>query len=172
MKEIDEQILREKIHNFLGYVDYLKRIYQFFKNYSENLTIVFDNLKEKKEFYCILCFINEIIKEENYSDKSFVVKKENESKTFKFIFPDKKQEIKRKLDNYFLKKSNENKKEKPDIFDYYYTSEEERKFFNESEKKIEFNNFKINYEYSFNTKENNNEDLETKLILDIITDNC
>ena len=166
-KEIDDQILKDKINNMISFIDHLKKIFQFFKKFSENLTIIFDNLKEKKEFYCLLCFIREIMKEENYFDRSFNIKREKESKTLKYRFPDKDQKAKQKLSNYFLKKTNEEKKERFFLFNYYYTSEEEQKVFDESKKMIEFNGLKINYEYS-----NTNDDDEMKLLLDVIMDNC
>ena len=172
LKDIEEKILKDKIRDLFWFINHLKKLLNFLKQYSEKLTIIFDNIKEKKEFFCLLVFIREVSREENYFDKSFSCKNKNETKNLKFRIPDKKKEAKNKLNNYFLKEQNEEGRAKYSLFNYYYTSEDEEKVFDESNKKINFDEIKLNFEYSYNINEKgNNEDSENRLLRDMIVDN-
>ena len=156
---------------FKNFNDNLKSIFNEVPQFSnELLTIMFNNIKERKEFFCLLIYLREINKKENTDEINFKINFRSRDKSKNFFFPDKDLIIKKKLDKYFLKEMNEEKKEKYSVFNYYYTSKEEIELFGEpgserdEEKRktvINFDKYRFKVEYTcYNQNKNNGE--ETK----------
>ena len=128
-------------------LNYIKSFFGNINYCTESFTIIFDNIKERKELYCILCFWKEIKIEKNYYEKKYKFK----GGKVNYIFFDKNDETKKKLANYFLKELDEEKKDQITSLNYYYTSEEEKRLFDKKPNEvINFENFKFKVEYSFN----------------------
>ena len=120
-------------------------IFKCFKN--NKITIYFNNLKERKEFYCLLCIYRVLKNDKNYDKFTLNKEPKNEIK-----IPNSK-ELRKAIEDYFLKEKNENNEEICSIFNYYYTSEEEKNLFGDygkEKEKINFegNEFEIKYEYN------------------------
>ncbi len=133
---------------------------------------MFNNIKERKEFFCLLIFLREINKKENTEEFSMKYKNrdKDKDKNFKYVFPDKDSIIKKKLDKYFLKEKNEEDKEKYSVFNYYYTSKEEIEIFGEPGSEsdevkrktvINFDKYRFKVEYTCYNQNKKNGD-ETK----------
>ena len=140
----------EQFFNDLNYI-----FKAFIKYLNEKITIIFKDIKERKEFYCLLCIIKVLIKynkEENKNDKS--LKKEytydNNKEKPKIELPNSEL-LQKDIKDYFLKEKNENDEEICSIFNYYYESEEEKNMFGEwkdgTEKKIDFEKLKFKIKY-------------------------
>ena len=152
---------------FKNFNDNLKSIFKEVPQFSnESLTIMFNNIKERKEFFCLLMYLREINKDGNTEEINFKYRE----RPIKFIFSDKEHIIKKKLDKYFLKEMNEEKKEKYSVFNYYYTSKEEIELFgepgserDEAKRKtvINFDKYRFKVEYTCYNQNKNNEE-ETK----------
>ena len=152
---------------FKNFNDNLKSIFKEVPQFSnESLTIMFNNIKERKEFFCLLMYLREINKDGNTEEINFKYRE----RPIKFIFSDKEHIIKKKLDKYFLKEMNEEKKEKYSAFNYYYTSKEEIELFgepgserDEAKRKtvINFDKYRFKVEYTCYNQNKNNEE-ETK----------
>ena len=161
----------EILRSLKTFIDDLKYIFEKITSCTNEITIVFDNIKERKQFYCLLCFLREVNKEANYYDKSFnlIIPKgdTNMEKPLRFMLPDKNGDIKRKLDKCFLKEPNEENKDQFSVLNYYYMDEEEKKLFGEENKgEVEFDGFKFKFEYS--CKSEKDEKLYDKLFNDFI----
>ena len=137
----------------------LKNIFDTFKN-SANITIKFNNIKEKKEFYCILCLLK--VKSEGKSFKKILEEKnqKNEYKENVNINLPNSDELKKILKPYFLKtkikvkddNNNNIEEEWSCVFDYYNTTEGEKKIFGDFETKlneIKFEEYQFKIEYNF-----------------------
>jgi hypothetical protein len=140
-----------KIATLKNFCDNLINVFNAFSSYSDKITIIFDNIKERKEFFCLLIFYKEINDKKNSESISFSFKEQSGS----FSFPDKDLKIRKQLYKYFIKEENEEKKDKYSIFNYYYTSPEEIQLFgkpgtekDEKNKIIEFDDLKFRVEYS------------------------
>ena len=176
MKSINEIFFKNKnaedIRIFLKYltlengqiittdiIDYLKNLgiicnnikYLFgrFHNYINEMTIIFNDIKERKQFYCLLLILDVLLKDKNNSPLKFLY----HEKEMEFKLPSQ-EEIKKKLEPYFIQKKDENNKEicSPS-FNYYYTSEKEKELFGDFDNRksqIIFEQLKFNIEYKFN----------------------
>ena len=133
----------------------LKIIFQIFeKQKKQKITIILNNIKERKEFFYLLNIIKEIKEnemKENSQKKEFKIKSKDQIKTF--IIPDFKNNL---LESYFLKEKNESNEEISSIFNYYYTSEEENALFGELGKEkveeISFEIFSVSYTFYIECK--------------------
>ena len=148
----------------------LHYIFEKIKESKNKITIKFNNIKERKEFFCTLCLLNlnrknfQFYEEENNGKKIFNSyekekdkdkEKQKEKKT-KFSLPNS-DELKKQLEPYFLKtkmKDEINKEQELScVFDYYNTSDEEKKLFGEFDEKkeeIQFLGYSFKIEYNFN----------------------
>ena len=176
MKSINEIFFKNKnaedIRFFLKYltlengqiittdiIDYLKNLgmicnnikYLFgrFHSYINEMTIIFNDIKDKKQFYCLLSIFDVLLKDKNNSLLKFLY----HEKEMEFKLPSQN-EIRKKLECYFIQKKDENNKEMlSPTFNYYYTSEEEKELFGDFENRksqIIFEQLKFNIEYKFN----------------------
>ena len=167
INEIETNEQFNQLELIIKTLNHIKSFFLTINGYTESFTIIFDNIKERKELYCILCFWREIKIEKNFLEKKF---KYRGSKV-NYMFFDKKEETKQKLSKYFLKETDEEKNEPITSINYYYTSEEEKRLFDRpNEDIINFDGFKFKVEYSFN---NNNkfdefEKIENELIIKML----
>ena len=145
------------------YVNYLKDIIDLFKKFAEAkkmIKIKFENIKQRKEFFCLLSILDIIQDKDN---KNFIEynefeekdeknkKEEKKKKEIKILNPDK---IKKKIEDYFMKEKNENNEEICSIFNYYYTSNKEKEIFGDNgkeKKSINYEGFIFDIEYKYNT---------------------
>ena len=151
MLEENQQINAEIIDyiRFLGiFFNNIKYLFDRFNKYTKNLTIIFNNIKERKQFYCLLCVLRVINDETNYINMTFSY----HDKPMGFKLPNQER-IKEKIGNYFIMKKNENDKEViSTTFNSYYTSDEEMQLFGSfenSKEEIRFERFKFKIEYKF-----------------------
>ena len=127
--------------------EHLTKLFESIKHYIEVFTLIFSDIKERKEFYCLLYFFEEFQKEENLAD--YIINKE---KKIQFFSHEKFKNLKQNLGLYFIQEQSE-LKTKDDIytvFNYYYSSEDEIKMFGEYGKEkneIKFGKYKFNVEY-------------------------
>ena len=144
------------------YVNYLKDIIDLFKKFAEAETMIkikFENIKQRKEFFCLLSILDIIQHNDNYKFIEYEYeekdeknkKEEKKKKKVNILNPDK---IKKKIENYFIKEKNENNEEICSIFNYYYTSNKEKEIFGDNgkeKKSIDYEGFKFDIEYKYNT---------------------
>ena len=107
------------IQKIISFKEHLTNLFESINNY----TLIFSDIKERKEFFCLLYFFEEFQKEENLADY----------KNIKFFSYEKFKNLKQYLGHYFIQEQSE-LKAKDDIytvFNYYYSSEDEIKMFGE-----------------------------------------
>ena len=144
----------ESFKLLMNFINNLKIIFEQIKKLNGKITFIFDTLKEKKQFYCLLIFLREINNKLDYSEKILTLTFNNNNKKFKFMVPDKNNKIRSSLINYFIEEKNENNQNVFGAFNYYYTNKEEMDLFGEGEKnkEISFDGYKFKIEYSYNNK--------------------
>ena len=116
-------------------IKYIKSTINRFENNIKKLTIIINNIKEQKEFYCLVVLLNFLINPQN-----------NDLKSSKSI-PDRKL-LDKKLCNYFMMEKNENDTKVYSEIDYYNISEEEEEMV--KNKKIRLGNFFVDVDIRFN----------------------
>ena len=116
-------------------IKYIKSTINRFENNIKKLTIIINNIKEQKEFYCLVVLLNFLINPLN-----------NDLKSSKSI-PDRKL-LDKKLCNYFMMEKNENDTKVYSEIDYYNISEEEEEM--AKNKKIRLGNFFVDVDIRFN----------------------
>jgi len=143
-----ESIQPNQYNDMRKIILFKEHLTKLFKSINhEKFTLIFSDIKERKEFYCLLYFFEEFQKEENLADYAI-----NQEKKIKFFSHEKFKNLKQNLGLYFIQEQSE-LKTKDDIytvFNYYYSSEDEIKIFGEcgnEKNKIEFGKYKFNVEY-------------------------
>ena len=129
-------------------MDYFRNYYKMFNCFEENikeLVIIINNIRELKEFYCILSLYKVIMDKKNWIKEKVIVN--NNQKDIEL--PNKKI-IEREIGAYFLKDINEDEKEVYSEFNYYYSSQGEIKML--ENKKFEINGYKYYFECQFNNQ--------------------
>ena len=116
-------------------IKYIRLTLERFEKNIKKLCIIINNIKEQKEFYCLVVLLNFLINPQN-----------NDIKSSKSI-PDKKV-LEKKLCNYFTMEKNENDTKMYSELDYYSTSQEEETMI--KTKKITLGNFEVNVDIKFN----------------------
>ena len=116
-------------------IKYIRLTLERFEKNIKKLCIIINNIKEQKEFYCLVALLNFLINPQN-----------NDVKSSKSI-PDKKL-LEKKLCNYFTMEKNENDTKMYSELDYYSTSQEEETMI--KTKKITLGNFEVNVDIKFN----------------------
>ena len=166
MSEIESFDQSNMLELIVNTANYIKSFFTTINNYTESFTIILDNIKERKELYCILCFWSEIKIEKNFIERKYKYR----GGSVKYMFFDKNFETKKKLNNYFIKELNEEKNDQISSLNYYYTSDEERRLFEKKpNEEINFNDFKFKVEYSFNNNPEF-EKLENELIIKFLNE--
>ena len=116
-------------------IKYIRLTLERFEKNIKKLCIIINNIKEQKEFYCLVVLLNFLINPQN-----------NDVKSSKSI-PDKKV-LEKKLCNYFTMEKNENDTKMYSELDYYSISQEEETMI--KTKKITLGNFEVNVDIKFN----------------------
>ena len=154
---LNENITTVNKSDFEDYLEPLKLIFNnllivfdLFQTLKNPLKVKIESIKERKEFYCLLC-VYDILKNEGIKTQEYQQKENNNKK----IYLKKKAEFKNKLELYFMKDKNENNEDVYCVFNYYYTSDNEQKIFGDfKDKEITYTenntNFKCKLEYSKN----------------------
>ena len=113
--------------------DFLKIIEDFCRSLEnffyvlekEKITIILNDIKDRKEFFCLLNLLK-AIKEDCHDKRIFKFTDKGGIKEEKYTIPN----FSGLFGPYFLKEKNEEEdKEFSSVFNYYYTSEEENKLF-------------------------------------------
>ena len=124
----------------------LRNIFYYLRKYIKETTLIFNNIKEIKEFYCLMCIVRVIQDKNNYDNLEFSY----HDRPINFMFP-KKNLIMEKIGPYYLETKNENDKNVFSVFNYYYRSDEEKEIFGDyKKKKIIIDNYIFGTEYEFN----------------------
>ena len=114
----------KKKKTLMEYFIRFKKIFECFKNNIKKLTIIINNIKELKEFYCTLCVLRVLVKPENWIKEEVSVQG-SKIKDIAIKLPSKKK-IENEIENYFIKEKNEEGKECYSEINYYYSSFEEK----------------------------------------------
>ena len=114
----------EKKKTLMEYFIRFKKIFECFKNNIKKLTIIINNIKELKEFYCTLCVLRVLVKAENWIKEEVSVQG-SKNRDIAIELPSKKK-IENEIENYFIKEKNEEGKECYSEINYYYSSFEEK----------------------------------------------
>ena len=146
-KDLSSEIT-EYLKNVKVFFDNLKKTFKYLRENIKEITIIINNLKERKEFYClmqVLMFVDE------NSDINYTYNYHGNKNS---IFLPDKEELRKKIQDYFLKEQNEDEKEILSVYNYYYTSDEEKNYFGEiGEKKninnCAFGNYHFNIEFNY-----------------------
>ena len=137
----------EYIKNFGMFLDNVKYLFDRLNKYG-NIIIVFHNIKERKEFYCLICILMVILNEKNFEEKKYYL----HEREMKFRLPSQT-ELKKKIGPYFIKKIDENEEKIcSTVFNYYYTCDEEQEIFGDFENRktdINFGIYKFKIDYKF-----------------------
>ena len=142
------------IQKIILFKEHLTNLFESLNNYINDFTIIFTDIKERKEFYCLLCFFEEIQNEDNLTDYTILIEKANIKEKIKitFLSNEKFKNLKKNLGLYFIQEKSEIKgmDDVYTIFNYYYSSENEIKMFGEFGKEkneIKFGKYKFKVEY-------------------------
>ena len=142
------------IKKIKSFKEHLTKLFEILNN--DKFTIIFSDIKEIKEFYCLLNFFEEMENNDNFIDYELSKSKERIS----FLSSDNFKNLKKNLGLYFLYEKSELKQEDNffTVFNYYYSSEDERNMFGEygkeENKKIQLGKYIFIIEY-FDNSENN-----------------
>ena len=141
------------VNNIKEYAIEIKKIFDFFKN--KKITIKFENIKERKEFYCLLLIL-EVIYEKNTQKVVYAEDtKEKHPRKIELFVPNQSQIIKN-IKGYFLQEKNEYNQDISSIFNYYYTSDKEKEIFGDygqEKKEINFKDLKFSIKYDYDTSD-------------------
>ncbi len=124
----------------------LRNIFDYLRKYIKETTLIFYDIKEIKEFYCLMCIVRLIQNKNNFENLEFIY----HERPIKFMFP-KKSVIMEKIKPYYLETKNENDINVLSVFNYYYRSDEEKEIFGDYKmKKIIIDDYIFGTEYEFN----------------------
>ena len=152
-KRKEFELSDNEIQYFSDYADFFTNLKQLFLLINGKITIIINNIIELKELYCLIHLSFECWSSKTYKEKETKVPKEIEIKI-------PRDWINKKIEKYFVKEYNEDNKFAYTIFNYYYESEEEKKFFgglkdNKADKKFKideiktFDDIKFEIEYNY-----------------------
>ena len=148
--EIDQNQFKN-IQRIISFKEHLTKLFESLKNDKKAFTIIFSDIKERKEFYCLLYFFEEMQNESNFTEYTLTKTKDK----ITFLSYDKLKILKQNLGLYFIKEKSELKQEDDfyTVFNYYYSSEDEIKMFgeygkeNKVNKEIKFGDYIFKIEY-------------------------
>ena len=132
-----------------AFFDNLKITFKYLEENIKEITIIINNIKERKEFYCLMK-VFELV-EDGKSDINYKYKYHGNDNII--ILPDK-EKLKENLKKYFLIEQNEDEKDILSVYNYYYISDDEKDKFGDvgKKKKIEkcaFGNNHFNIEFKY-----------------------
>ena len=128
---------------------FLKITFKYLEENIKEITIIINNIKERKEFYCLMK-VFELV-EDGKSDINYKYKYHGNDNII--ILPDK-EKLKENLKKYFLIEQNEDEKDILSVYNYYYISDDEKDKFGDigEKKKIEkcaFGNIHFNIKFKY-----------------------
>ena len=144
---------KDKIDLCLKAYDSIKNIFLFLTKSKSKTTFIINNIKERKEFYILLCIYDVISKNDKKCEKIMIRAGKQNDKQITINFYEDTQIFKEILEKHFLKTINEENEDVYSKINYYYISEEEIEIFGEPGKekqKISFKDFNFKIEYSNN----------------------
>ena len=153
--EIENKDLSTEITDYLNNVksffENLKKTFKYLGENMKEITIVINNVKERKEFYCLMKVFEFI--EDGKSYKTYTYKYHGNNNN-SIILPNK-EELKKRIQDYFLKEYNEDEKEILSVYNYYYNkNDDEKEKFGEigvekNIKNCKFGSFTFNIEFKY-----------------------
>ena len=146
---------KKSIQRIISFKEHLTKLFKSLNNDKKEFTIIFSDIKERKEFYCLLKFFEEMQNNNNFKDYEISKQKEK----IKFLSSEKFKTLKQNLGHYFYQEKSELKQNDDfyTVFNYYYSSEDERNMFGEYGKEkdeIKFGKYKLKIEYLDNSEGN------------------
>jgi hypothetical protein len=143
----------KNIKKIILFKDHLTKLFENLNNDKKEFTIIFSDIKERKEFYCLLNFFEVMQSKNNFIDYQLSKSKD----TINFLSSDNFKILKKNLGLYYIHEKSELKQEDTffTVFNYYYSSEDEIKMFGEYGKEkneIQFGKYKFKIEYLDNTE--------------------
>ena len=152
-KDLSGEII-EYLKNVKVFFDNLKNTFEYLRKNIGEITIIINSVKERKEFYCLMQVLM-YVERESYKNYSYKYHGRSDS-----INLPNKEELKKRIQDYFLKEQNEDEIEILSVYNYYYTSDDEKGHFGEigNEEKIKIcefgeNKFKFKFNIEFNYKD-------------------
>ena len=143
------------MRRIISFKEHLTKLFESLNNDKKEFTIIFSDIKERKEFYCLLNFFEEMQNKNNLIDYNLAKQKEK----IKFLSSDKFKILKQNLGLYYIQEKSELKQNDDfyTLFNYYYSSEDEKEIFGEYGKEkneIKFGKYKFKIEYLDNSEGN------------------
>ena len=147
-KDLSSEII-DYLKNVKAFFDNLKITFKYLEENIKEITIIINNIKERKEFYCLMK-VFELV-EDGKSDINYKYKYHGNDNII--ILPDK-EKLKENLKKYFLIEQNEDEKDILSVYNYYYISDDEKDKFGDigEKKKIEkcaFGNIHFNIKFKY-----------------------
>ena len=135
--------IHKYLRNLESFFFSFKNLFVRFKKYIKKITIRLNNIKELKEFYCMLI----VLKYDQEEIQLTHIGKDTKS-TYMLL---NQAQLKKELECHFLKTKNENDEEVcSGVLNYYYISKEEKDlFWGFNKKEITLNDYKFTIEYKF-----------------------
>jgi len=101
-----------------SFFDILKKAFKCLKDNMKETAkiIVINNIKERKEFYFLMQALMFLEDEKSFKKYSYLYHESHIS-----ILIPKREELRKKIQEYFLKEQNEDGKEILSLYNYYYT---------------------------------------------------
>ena len=148
-KDLSTEIT-EYLKSVKAFFDNMKKTFKYLGENMKEITIEINNVQERKEFYCLMKVLEFI---DGKSEIKYSYKYHDNGNS---IFLPDKEELKKKIQDYFLKEQNEDENEILSVYNYYYTSDEEKDCFGEIGEEKDGKNCKFgefNFKIKFNYKD-------------------
>ena len=136
-EEKEKQVSKENADKKLILMEYFKNYSKIFNSFKQNikrLTVILNDIKELKEFFCIISLYKVIMDEKNWFKEILIA---NNKK--KEVSLPNKEKIEKEIGSYFLKDKNEKENEVYSEFNYYFSHPAEKNLL--MNKKIEINDY-------------------------------
>ena len=110
--------MNDYLKSVKSFCDILKKTFKCLKDNMKEITkiIVINNVKERKEFYYLMQVLMFVEDEKSFKKYSYLYHESHNS-----ILLPKREELRKKMQEYFLKEQNEDGKEILSVYNYYYT---------------------------------------------------
>ena len=109
--------MNDYLKSVKSFCDILKKTFKCLKDNMKEITkiIVINNVKERKEFYYLMQVLMFVEDEKSFKKYSYLYHESHNS-----ILLPKREELRKKMQEYFLKEQNEDGKEILSVYNYYY----------------------------------------------------
>ena len=121
-KDLSTEII-DYLNNVKSFFDNLKKTFIYLSKNMEEITIVINNAKERKEFYCLMKVFEFVEDGKSYIKYTYRYHGNNNNS---IILPNK-EELRKRIQDYFLKEKNEDEKEILSVYNYYYNKNDDEK---------------------------------------------